>query len=205
MISDPLDAAEAANATRDRARRAMIDGQLRTSGVNSPTVLKRMAEVAREDFVPTASRGFAYMDRAIRLDNGASLPAPVVHGMFLEEADLNGDEHALVVDSGAGYLAELLRPLVAKITEISVEDALGSGRKGKGADVLMIDGAVEEIPAKLANRLCDGARVITGLATNGVTRLAVGRKGQAGIALMPVQDVGIPQIHAFDKPRGWSF
>ena len=61
MISDPLDAAEAANATRDRARRAMIDGQLRTSGVNSPTVLKRMAEVAREDFVPTASRGFAYM------------------------------------------------------------------------------------------------------------------------------------------------
>ena len=42
-----------------QARRSMIDSQLRTSGVNAEPVLRRMAEVARERFVPAAARGFA--------------------------------------------------------------------------------------------------------------------------------------------------
>jgi len=205
VISDPLDAAEAANLTHDRARRAMIDSQLRTSGVNEPSVLKRMASVAREDFVPTASKGKAYMDRAIRLEDGGWLPSPLVQGKMLEEANPSGDEHALVVDGGSGYLAELLRPLVAKLTVISPEDAVGTGRKGKDANLLVIDGAVEEIPAKLAKKLADDARIVTGLTTNGVTRIAVGRKTASGVSLMPVFDIGIPQLHAFDKPKGWSF
>lgn len=205
MISDPLDAAEAANLTHDRARRAMIDSQLRTSGVNEPFVLKRMAAVPREQFVPASSSGKAYMDRAIRLDDGGWLPAPLVQGKMLEEANPAGTEHAIVVDGGSGYLAELLRPLVAKLTVISPEDAVGAGRKGKGANLLVIDGAVEEIPAKLANRLEDGARIVTGLVGNGVTRVAVGRKTSSGISLMPVFDTGIPQLHAFDKPKSWSF
>ncbi len=205
MISDPLDAAEAANLTHDRARRAMIDSQLRTSGVNEPFVLKRMAAVAREGFVPAASKGRAYSDRAIRLDDGGWLPAPVVQGKMLEEANPKGDEHALVVDGGSGYLAELLRPLVAKITVITPEEAVGTGRKGKGADLLVIDGAVEEIPASLAKKLADDARIVTGLVSNGVTRVAVGRKSAGGVSLMPVYDIGIPQLHAFDKPKGWSF
>lgn len=205
MISDPLDAAEAANLTQSRARRAMIDSQLRTSGVNEPFVLKRMAAVAREEYVPASSIGKAYMDRAIRLENGGWLPAPLVQGKMLEEANPAGTEHALVVDGGSGYLAELLRPLVAELTVISPEDAVGAGRKGKGANLLVIDGAVEEIPAKLAGRLADGARIVTGLVGNGVTRIAVGRKSSVGISLMPVFDTGIPQLHAFDKPKGWSF
>lgn len=205
MISDPLDAAEAANLTYDRARRAMIDSQLRTSGVNEPFVLKRMAAVPREHFVPAASSGKAYMDRAIRLDNGGWLPSPLVQGKMLEEANPAGTEHAIVVDGGSGYLAELLRPLVAELTVISPEEAIGAGRKGKGANLLVIDGAVEEIPAKLAGRLADGARIVTGLVGNGVTRIAVGRKSASGISLMPVFDTGVPQLHAFDKPKGWSF
>ncbi len=183
----------------------MIDSQLRTSGVNTPAVLMRMAAVAREDFVPAASKGVAYMDRAIRLDNGGWLPAPVVHGKMLEEADCAGTEHALLVDGGSGYLAELLRPLVAELTVISPEDALGAGKKGKGANLLLIDGAVEHVPAKLANRLADGARIVTGLAENGVTRIAVGRKLESGVSLIPVFDIGIPHLPAFDKPKGWSF
>ena len=41
------------------ARKAMIDSQLRTSGVNEPFVLERMAAVAREDFVPAAAPAVA--------------------------------------------------------------------------------------------------------------------------------------------------
>jgi len=57
-------------AQSESARRAMIDSQLRTSGVNAEPVLRRMAEVARERFVPETARGFAYIDRAIALGNG---------------------------------------------------------------------------------------------------------------------------------------
>ena len=38
------------------ARSAMIDSQLRVSGVNDPRVLAAMASVAREDFVPAAGQ-----------------------------------------------------------------------------------------------------------------------------------------------------
>ncbi|WP_271079054.1 protein-L-isoaspartate O-methyltransferase family protein [Aurantiacibacter sp. MUD61] len=188
-----------------RARRAMIESQLRTSGVNAEFVLKRMSAVPREDFVPASAKGHAYMDRAVRLPDGGALAAPLVHGMMLQEAEPQADEHVLLVDGGTGYLAELLRPLVANLTVISPEDALGSSRKGKGASLLMIDGAVEEVPAKLANRLADGARIVTGIVDNGVTRIAVGRKGDRGVSLLPVYDIGIPQLHAFAKPKEWSF
>lgn len=205
MISDPLDSTEAANTTQHSARRAMIDSQLRTSGVNSPLVIRRMGEVSREDYVPASSKGVAYVDRAIRLENGAWLPAPLVQGKMLEEAAPSGSEKAIVVDAGSGYLAELFRPLVAELTVINPEEAVGKGTKGKGADLLVIDGAVEEIPAALAKRLADGGKIVTGLVNKGVTRIAVGRKSENGVALMPVFDIGIPQLHEFDKPKGWSF
>ena len=155
--------------------------------------------------MPAASKGVAYVDRAIRLESGAWLPAPLVQGKMLEEAAPVGGEKAIVVDAGSGYLAELLRPLVAELTVISPEEAVGKGTKGNGATLLLIDGAVEEVPAALAKRLADGARIVTGLVSSGVTRIAVGRKDDSGVSLMPVYDIGIPQLHEFDKPKGWSF
>ena len=210
--ADPLDAAEAANRTHDRARRAMIDSQLRTSGVNAPFVLRRMAQVAREDFVPDANRANAYIDRAIRLDGGGAIAAPVFYGMLLQEADPKGDERTIVVDAGSGYLAELAAPLVGEITVLSPAEAAGKGGKGGDAQLLrgdaqllLIDGAIETVPTVLAKRLDDGARIVTGLVSNGVTRLAIGRKGTGGVSLFPVHDMGIPRLHQFDVPKGWSF
>ena len=69
-----------------RARKAMIDGQLRVSGVNAGYVLERMGSVAREDFVPEAAKSVAYMDRAIALGDGGFLAAPLVQGQMLERA-----------------------------------------------------------------------------------------------------------------------
>jgi protein-L-isoaspartate(D-aspartate) O-methyltransferase len=188
-----------------QARRAMIDSQLRTSGVNADYVLRRMGEVAREDYVPAAVRDIAYIDRAIALESGGFLPAPLVQGMMLQEAEPGADDHAIVVDGGSGYLAELLRPLVGKLTVLSPADAVGGGQEGKNASLLLIDGAAEELPAQLVALLADGARIVTGTVEGSVTRIAVGRKTPAGASLMPVLDAGIPRITAFDKPKGWSF
>ncbi|MGB3378885.1 protein-L-isoaspartate O-methyltransferase family protein [Allopontixanthobacter sediminis] len=189
----------------EAARRAMIDSQLRTSGVNEPFVLARMAAVPREDFVPAAARDTAYIDRAIPLENGRRLAAPLFYGMMLAEAQPLAAETALVVDSGSGYLPELLRPLVKSVDVITPEEALVKSRKAAVYSLMLVDGAVEELPDSLTKRLGDGGRVLTGLVTKGVTRLAVGRKTAGGVALLPLAELGIPRLSEFDKAAGWSF
>lgn len=187
------------------ARRAMIDSQLRTSGVNQRFVLERMGAVAREDFVPASARGTAYMDRAIRLENGGFLPAPVFHGMMLEEAAPRADDSVVVVDGGSGYLAELVRPLVASVETLDADTAAKGDLAQSGATLLLIDGAIEHLPAALAGVLADGGRVVTGLVERGVTRLATGRKVAGSLGLLPLAETGIPRLGQFDKPTGWTF
>ena len=111
------------------ARKAMIDSQLRTSGVNAPFVLARMAAVPREDFVPASARGIAYIDRAIALGGNRYLAAPVVHGMMLQEARPSAADTALLVDGGSGYMAELLRPLTGSLEVLAPLDAVAPSRK----------------------------------------------------------------------------
>ncbi len=188
------------------ARRAMIDSQLRASGVNAEPVLRRMAEVAREQFVPQSARRFAYIDRAIALGDGRQLAAPVVHGLMLQEARPTAGDKALLVDGGSGYLAELVRPLVGALDILSPADAVAgaSSRRG-GYTLLLIDGAIEHLPEGLVRRLADDGRVVTGLLANGITRLAVGRKAAGAVALLPIAELGIPVLSEFAAPRGWSF
>ncbi len=188
-----------------KARRAMIDSQLRTSGVTAPFVVKRMGEVAREDFVPASAKGVAYMDRAIPLGDGKALAAPLVHGKLLQEARPTADDHVIVVDGGSGYLAELVRPLAGSLKVLTPEEALAPGRGGKKADLILIDGAIEQMPDSLVKRLADDGRIVTGLCHEGVTSIAAGRKSGKNVAFIPLAEIGIPRLAAFDKPKGWSF
>ena len=185
------------------ARKAMIDSQLRTSGVNEPFVLERMGTLPREDFVPENAKGTAYMDRAIRLGEGGFLPAPLFHGAMLAEASPKADDTVLVIDGGSGYLPALVEPLVGSVKAISPADAL-KAKKGNYSLVL-VDGAIEHVPASLAKQVAEGGRIVTGLVERGVTRLATGRKSGKALALLPLAEMGVPRLGAFDKPESWSF
>lgn len=185
------------------ARKAMIDSQLRTSGVNEAFVLERMGTVPREDFVPEGAKGTAYMDRAIRLGDGGSLPAPVFHGAMLAEARPTKDDSVLVIDGGSGYLTALVEPLVASVKTISPSEAL-KAKKGDYSLVL-VDGAIEHVPANMAKLVAEGGRIVTGIVERGVTRLATGRKSGNALALLPLAEMGVPRMGAFDKPESWSF
>lgn len=186
------------------ARKAMLDSQLRTSGVNAGYVLARMGEVAREDFVPPRARGVAYMDRAVALGNGGFLAAPLVQGMMLQEARPTMADKALLVDGGSGYLAELVRPLVGSLEVVSAANAAAAKRKGD-ITLLLIDGAVEQLPTALVQRLTEGGRVVCGTLKNGLTRLAAGRKAGGEVALLPLAEIGIPVLPEFAAKREWSF
>ncbi len=186
------------------ARRAMIDSQLRVSGVTEDFVLAAMNRVAREDFVPAAARGHAYIDRAIPLENGRALAAPLFHGRLLTEAAPTAGDKVLLVSCGSGYLAALVQPLVSSIEVVGAEDAAAKKKKG-GYTLLLIDGAIEELPETLAAQLAEGGRIVTGLVMRGVTRLASGRKLGGTVALLPLAEMGIPVLGEFAAPKRWSF
>jgi protein-L-isoaspartate(D-aspartate) O-methyltransferase len=186
------------------ARRAMIDSQLRTSGVTDPWVLSRMAGVPREDFVPGAAREAAYTDRAVPLGDGAMLAAPIFYGRMLSEAKVVPGDRVLVVDGGSGYLPALLGAVAQSVDTVTASDA-SSGRKKGDYTLLLVDGAAERLPDTLAAWLADDARIVTGIVDSGVTRLAVGRKAEGAIALLPLAEMGIPRLAEFDKPEEWSF
>ena len=195
-------------AASEVARRAMIDSQLRTSGVNEPWVLAAMNSVRREDFVPEAARAAAYIDRAVPLGGGRFLAAPLVHGRFLAEAVPTKQDKALLVGDGNGYLAALLRPLVGSLD--AVDPAQGAAQSdapaGQGDySLVIVDGAIEHLPASLAARLSEGGRLVTGLVERGVTRLATGRKAAGEVTLLPLAELGIPVLPEFAAPRRWSF
>jgi protein-L-isoaspartate(D-aspartate) O-methyltransferase len=183
----------------------MIDSQLRVSGVNAEFVLARMSAVPREQFVPAEARAHAYVDRAVALGAGRFLAAPLVQGRMLEEAQPEASDTALLVDGGSGYLAELVRPLVGALEVISAEDGVAGKAAGTGFTLLLVDGAVEQLPAALVARLADGARVIAGLQLRGLSRLAVGRKAAGEVVLAPLAEMGIPELPAFAVAKGWSF
>ena len=214
MVADPRDdggmgagstaqssTAQNSTAQNSTARRAMIDSQLRTSGVNRPDVLRAMGVVERRDYLPEARRGSAYIDRAIPLDDGGALPAPVVQGKLLELADIAPGDSVLVIDNGSGYLAALVEVLGGKVTRGEAGAVPGRGT----FDLILIDGAAEELPADLARRLAPEGRIVTGIVERGVTRLATGRLAGKRIALLPVADIGIPTIAAFAAKPTWSF
>lgn len=192
----------------DAARRAMIDSQLRTSGVNEPWVLAAMSRVPREDFVPEQARAAAYTDRTVALGQGRFLAAPLVHGKMLTEAAPQASDNALLVGDGQGYLAALLRPLVGSLDCVG-PDAASKGPGpvvGKGSyTLIIIDGAIEQLPDWVAARLADNGRLVTGLVTRGVTRLVAGRKAGGTVALVPLADLGIPVLAQFAAPKRWSF
>jgi protein-L-isoaspartate(D-aspartate) O-methyltransferase len=189
--------AEKAIADAGVARRAMIDSQLRVSGVNDPAVLAAFAAVAREDFVPDARRPVAYADRAVPLDAGRMLAPALTYGQMLIAAEPVAADAVLVVGGGAGYLAALAAQLAESVTESDT----GTG----SFSLILVDGAVEVLPEALLARLADDGRVVTGLVERGVTRLAIGRKAGGAFALTTLGEADFARLPEFAAPKIWSF
>jgi protein-L-isoaspartate(D-aspartate) O-methyltransferase len=188
----------------EAARRAMIDSQLRTSGVNEHWVLAAMNRVPREDYVPADWRDAAYIDRAVPLGNGRMLAAPVVHGMMLAHARPAKDDKVLLVGESGGYLAALLAPLCGSL-DVLDPSAAANGAAEADYTLLIVDGAVEVLPDALGGALAEGGRVVSGLVSRGITRLAIGVKTAGDIALQPVAEIGMPVLPEFAAPKRWSF
>ena len=182
------------------ARRAMIDSQLRVSGVNAPGILAAFSAVRREDFVPEDRRAVCYMDRAVPLGEGRFLSPALTYGQMLEAASVTPADSVLVL-SPNGYLAALAGKLAGSVTRA---DSLAAAQGGPYA-LILIDGAAEVLPDALAALLADDGRVITGIADRGVTRLGIARKVLGKVVATPLGDADFAVLPEFAAPKSWSF
>lgn len=209
----------------ETARAAMVVSQLRTSGVSDARVVAAMAQVEREKFLPESQRALAYRDRPLPLDNGRAQNPPLATGLLLTEARLKPSDTVLIVGVAGGYAAAVAAKLAAKVVAVESDPALAAAARtaldgqaelveaplaqghaaGAPYDVLIIDGAVEELPAALAEQVTPGGRIVAGLVDRGVTRLASGVRTESGFGLTPFADIEAAVLPGFEKPRGFKF
>jgi protein-L-isoaspartate(D-aspartate) O-methyltransferase len=207
-------------------RRAMVESQLRTTGVNDARVLAAMAAVPREAFVPAERQAIAYADASVPLGKGRVINPPMALGLLLTEAGLGGEERTLVIGAATGYAAAVVARLTGPVTALEEDAALaatarpaldGSGvtlvegplaaghPAGAPYDLVLIDGAIEQLPDVLVEQVADGGRIATGLLEQGVTRLAIGRVIGGAIGFITFADAAIAPLPGFSAPRGFSF
>lgn len=209
----------------ETARAAMVASQLRTSGVNDARVVAAMAQVERERFLPESQRPLAYRDRSLPLGNGRAQNPPLATGLLLTEARLQPQDRMLIVGAAGGYAAAVAAKLAGKVVAVESDPALAAAARaalegqaelvegplaeghtaGAPYDVLIIDGAVEELPAALAAQVAPGGRIVAGLVDRGVTRLASGVRSESGYSLKPFADIECAVLPGFETPRGFKF
>ncbi|WP_230483165.1 protein-L-isoaspartate O-methyltransferase family protein [Sphingomonas sp. Leaf21] len=208
-------------------RHAMVASQLRTTAVSDQRVVAAMARLPREDFTPEALRPVAYRDGTLDLGHGRAINLPMATGRLLTEAYLESGDRVLLIGAATGYTAALLSGIVADVVAVEeqpelvaaartalagesnvtlVEAPLTAGHEaGAPYDVLVIDGAVEDLPAALVEQVKIGGRIVTGLVENGVTRLASGRRTEGGHGVRAFADAECTILPGFARPRVFQF
>jgi protein-L-isoaspartate(D-aspartate) O-methyltransferase len=208
-------------------RAAMVDCQLRTNSVSDPRIVAAIQAVAREDFVPADRAALAYVDVPLSLGGGRSLNAPLVTGRLIVEAGIKPDDHVLLIGAATGYAAAVVAQLAASVVAVESDPALvAHARRALGAydtvsvregsltdgnqdgapfDVVIIEGAVEAVPARLWAQLKPGGVMVGALADNGVTRLARGQQVDGSGVLLPFADCDVAPLPGFSTPRSFTF
>jgi protein-L-isoaspartate(D-aspartate) O-methyltransferase len=77
--------------------------------------------------------------------------------------------------------------------------------KGGPYDFILIDGAVETVPAAIVDQLADGGAVALALLDQGVSRLALGRRVAGAFGTTIFADAATASLPGFARPRGFSF
>lgn len=213
------------------ARRNMVDGQLRPNRVTNAQLLAAIGDLPRERFLPAGLQSVAYADDDVPLGKGRFLMEPMVLARLLQTLQPLPEDKALVVASGAGYGAALLARLVKSVVAVeedaglagsagqtirnlgitNVQQVVGKMEEGCAAqaayDVILIEGAVQKVPAAILDQLAEGGRLGTVIAAPtgmlGVAHLMVKEGGVA--SGRPLFDAGTPPLPGFTAPPRFTF
>ncbi len=165
-------------------RRKVLIEYLREAGITDERVLRAIAAVPREAFVPAASRHQAYEDYALEIGEGQTISQPSVVARITELAGVGERDRVLEIGAGSGYqaavlaqmarfvftverlprLAEAARSRLADLGYRNVSVQVMDGSLGWRAqapfDVIVVSAAAPSIPKALTDQLTDGGRLV---------------------------------------------
>ena len=169
-------------------------------------MLRAVADVPRELFIPPELQDFAYVDRPLPIGGGQTISQPTLVARMCELLALSDSDIVLDVGTGSGYHAALLSRLCRHVYGIELEPELaqqaaralalagidnvtlliGDGAAGLPErapfDAINVAAAASgEVPALLEDQLAVGGRLIAPVARGGHERLVFARRHIDGI------------------------
>jgi len=108
-----------------KAARDQLIEQLRRE-ISDQRVLKVMASVPREHFIPAANRHLAYEDRPLPIGEGQTISQPFIVALMTQALKLKGTEKVLELGTGSGYQAAILASLAKKVITVERVQSLAA-------------------------------------------------------------------------------
>ena len=216
-------------------RRGMVDGQVRTNDVTDHRIIAAMLEIPRERFVPASLKSLAYIDDDLQIRAAGSgavprfLLEPMILARLVQLADIEAGEHVLDVGAGTGYSSALLSRLAQQVVALEEDPDLAAAATSTLADLgvdnvavmqgplaagwaseapydcILLNGAVDEVPAALFAQLKEGGRLIAVVGGGGAGRAGVFTKVAGQPSERIAFNAAVPALPGFEAPQRFVF
>ena len=211
------------------AREAMVDGQVRPSDVTRYPIILAMLETPREDYVPEGLRQVAYLGDHIPLAPARVTLDARVFAKMLDAAAIGPKDLVLDVGCGLGYSAAVLAHMAEAVVALEEDETLAAAaetalnghgvdnaavRKGPLAagapahgpyDAIIVEGAVERLPAALTDQLKEGGRIVAIFREGALGQARLGLKTESGLAWRRIFDATAPVLPGFEAAKAFEF
>jgi protein-L-isoaspartate(D-aspartate) O-methyltransferase len=217
------------------ARKWMVDAQLATNHIENTTLRKLFAVTPREVFLPESLGSVAYADEALPLGNGRFAISPLALATLIASLHLQPSDRVLIIGGAMGYSAAIIGQLAARVVLVDearfidtigekliyagcrnvqcVTGALEAGAETEAPfDVILIEGAVETLPAALIAQLREAGRIAYGTiiaaspaSLAGEAALICAEKRGESLVSRPVGETSLPRLPSFHLPQGFVF
>ncbi|MQA31913.1 MAG: protein-L-isoaspartate(D-aspartate) O-methyltransferase [Luteitalea sp.] len=204
------------------ARERMVDDQIRSRGIDNPSVLDAMRRVPRHLFVPPALRSRAYDDTPLPIGLGQTISQPFIVAYMTDALRTTREHRVLEIGTGSGYQAAVLAELVREVYTIEIVPELADRARKTLADAgyrnvhartgngylgwpeqapferIVVTAAPPEIPQALVDQLAVGGIMVLPVGTE-LQEMTVVTRNASGVAqktTIPVRFV--PMV---DRPR----
>ncbi len=188
--------------------------RLRQAGIADQRIVSAIEGIPRDLFVRPDYRNHAYLERALPIDCGQTISAPVVVGMMTAALDVSDRDKVLEVGTGSGYQAAVLSKLVRRVFTIerfltlvasaesrfqtlrlsNITTMVGDGTLGcpqqAPFDAIAITAACEQVPDALLEQVRVGGVIVAPVGPlEGVQRLMRLERGETGFDETVLADV----------------
>jgi len=192
----------------ERARRELVELQLRARDIVDENVLRAMERVPRELFIPERERRRAYEDAALPIGHGQTISQPYMVARICEALAVRPGHRVLDVGTGSGYQAAVLAELGAEVVTIEripqlaeqarsnlaaagyerAQVVVGDGTLGVPErapfDGVAVAAAAPDLPETLYEQLRPGGRLVVPVGGQRAQRLEVIVRSPEGPAVI---------------------